>query len=121
MRESDGLIRRRGADYLAYALLDAAVDAYFPLLEVFGDRLEELEDAVILARAVAATPDIATAFRAYSDVRRPRTQKVAAASRRNGIIYQLEGAAAIPRNAVLRMASGASIMKRYDWLYGMRP
>jgi magnesium transporter len=48
LRESDGLIRRRGADYLAYALLDAAVDAYFPLLEQFGERLETLEDDVIL-------------------------------------------------------------------------
>jgi magnesium transporter len=48
LRESDGLIRRRGADYLAYALLDAAVDAYFPLLEQFGERLEALEDDVIL-------------------------------------------------------------------------
>jgi len=47
LRDNDGVIRRRGADYLAYALLDAAVDAYFPLLEIFGERLEELEDEVI--------------------------------------------------------------------------
>jgi magnesium transporter len=47
LRSQDGLMRRRGADYLAYALLDASVDAYFPLLEVFGERLEELEDEVI--------------------------------------------------------------------------
>lgn len=48
LRECDGLIRRRGADYLAYALLDAAVDSYFPLLEEFGDNLESLEDEVLL-------------------------------------------------------------------------
>jgi magnesium transporter len=47
LRDNDGVMRRRGADYLAYALLDASVDAYFPLLEVFGERLEELEDEVI--------------------------------------------------------------------------
>lgn len=48
LRECDGLIRQRGADYLAYALLDGAVDAFFPLLEEFGEELEELEDEVIL-------------------------------------------------------------------------
>jgi len=47
LRDNDGVIRRRGADYLAYALLDAAVDAYFPLLELFGEKLETLEDEVI--------------------------------------------------------------------------
>ena len=49
LRETDGRIRRRSADYLAYALLDAAIDAYFPVLERFGERLEELEDDVIAA------------------------------------------------------------------------
>jgi magnesium transporter len=48
LRESDGLIRQRGSDYLAYALLDGAIDAYFPLLEEFGEHLEELEDEVVL-------------------------------------------------------------------------
>lgn len=48
LRETDGRIRSRSADYLAYALLDAAVDAYFPLLENFGEKLELLEDDVVL-------------------------------------------------------------------------
>ncbi|MBI1357282.1 MAG: magnesium/cobalt transporter CorA [Acidobacteria bacterium] len=38
-----GPIRSQGADYLAYALLDASIDAFFPVLEMLGDRLEELE------------------------------------------------------------------------------
>ncbi|MCE9604055.1 MAG: magnesium/cobalt transporter CorA [Planctomycetia bacterium] len=58
LRESDGLIRQRGADYLAYALLDGAVDAFFPLLEEFGERLEELEDEVILTPSPAAAARI---------------------------------------------------------------
>ncbi|MEO0514923.1 MAG: magnesium/cobalt transporter CorA [Planctomycetota bacterium] len=40
-------IRRSGADYLLYALLDAVVDHCFPVLERFGDILEELEPVVI--------------------------------------------------------------------------
>jgi|AntRauTorcE11897_2_1112592.scaffolds.fasta_scaffold25047_1 magnesium transporter len=42
-----GRIRSRGADYLAYALLDAAIDSFFPLLEVYGERVEDLEQEVV--------------------------------------------------------------------------
>lgn len=31
-------------DYLAYRLIDAAIDAYFPVLEMVGDHLDELDD-----------------------------------------------------------------------------
>jgi len=47
IRKGKGRIRGAGADYLAYAILDAVVDAWFPLLEKFGDSLEELEDKVL--------------------------------------------------------------------------
>lgn len=40
-------IRREGADYLAYSILDAVVDSYFPVLESYGERLECLEDEVL--------------------------------------------------------------------------
>jgi magnesium transporter len=33
------------ADYLAYRLIDAAVDAYFPVVEHVGDHLDNLDDA----------------------------------------------------------------------------
>jgi magnesium transporter len=36
-----------GPDYLAYAVLDAIVDAYFPLLDELGDRLEAVEAEVL--------------------------------------------------------------------------
>ncbi len=38
-----GKIRKRGADYLAYALLDAVVDNYLVVMENFGDLVEELQ------------------------------------------------------------------------------
>ena len=47
LRHSRGRIRKSGPDYLAYALIDAVLDAYFPILEEYGERLERLEDAVI--------------------------------------------------------------------------
>ena len=40
-------IRSSDASFLAYSLLDAIVDHCFPILESFGDRLEELEDRVL--------------------------------------------------------------------------
>ena len=47
IREHRGRIRESGADYLAYALIDAVVDHYYFTLEVLGERLESLEDQVI--------------------------------------------------------------------------
>ncbi|MGB2821194.1 MAG: magnesium/cobalt transporter CorA [Phycisphaerae bacterium] len=46
IRKGMGRIRRAGADYLAYAILDAVVDGYFPVLEQYGERLEDLEDQI---------------------------------------------------------------------------
>jgi magnesium transporter len=47
IRQGKGRIRKVGADYLAYALVDAVVDCYFGILEKIGDRIELLEDEVI--------------------------------------------------------------------------
>lgn len=47
LRSAAGRIRAGGTGYLAYALIDAAVDAYFPLVEAFGEKLDALEDQVI--------------------------------------------------------------------------
>ncbi len=47
IRRSSGRLRERGADFLAYALIDALIDSYFPMLETFGDRLEGIEDRII--------------------------------------------------------------------------
>jgi magnesium transporter len=41
------LMRRHGSDYLAYAILDTIIDAYYPVIETLGDRLEELEELVL--------------------------------------------------------------------------
>lgn len=43
-----GIIRKHGADYLAYALLDAIVDGFFPVLELYGEQIEDLEEEVIV-------------------------------------------------------------------------
>lgn len=47
LTSSSGGMNAHGPDYLAYAILDAAIDAFFPLLEVYGENLEALEADVI--------------------------------------------------------------------------
>lgn len=42
-------LRTRKADYLAYALIDAVVDSYFPVLEACGERIDDIEDAMLTA------------------------------------------------------------------------
>ena len=43
LRKKRGRIRDRGADYLFYALIDAVLDGYFPVVESLGDRLDVLD------------------------------------------------------------------------------
>jgi magnesium transporter len=47
IRKGKGIVRKRGADYLAYALIDAVVDHYFLILERFSEMLEDMEGKVI--------------------------------------------------------------------------
>lgn len=47
IRNAKGKIRKMGADYLMYALLDAIVDGYFSILEKIGDRIETMEEELI--------------------------------------------------------------------------
>jgi magnesium transporter len=47
LRKGKGRIRRMGPDYLVYALIDKVVDELFPILEIYGERLEEMEDELI--------------------------------------------------------------------------
>ncbi len=47
IRTNKGMVRKSGSDYLAYTLLDAIIDGFFPVLEAYGERIEELEDEVV--------------------------------------------------------------------------
>jgi magnesium transporter len=47
IRNNKGRIRKLGADYLAYSLLDAIVDGYFVILEKIGEEIEDIEEELI--------------------------------------------------------------------------
>jgi magnesium transporter len=48
IRTCKGTIRKHGADYLAYTLLDTIIDGFFPVLERYGEQIEDLEDEVVM-------------------------------------------------------------------------
>lgn len=63
IRLSKGLIRSKGCDYLTYTLIDTIIDGFFPILENYGERLEDLEEEVV------RSPSTSTLEKIY-DIRR---------------------------------------------------
>jgi len=47
LQNPNGRMRKNGADYLAYTIIDVIVDHYFILLEKLGEKIEILEENVI--------------------------------------------------------------------------
>jgi magnesium transporter len=47
LREGSGKMRQLGSDFLAYSMIDAVIDNYYPVLEVYAERLDELEEIVM--------------------------------------------------------------------------
>jgi magnesium transporter len=70
LRQKRGKIRHSGADYLAYALLDAAIDGFFPVLEELSERLARLEEAVLTNPTPETLGDIYALRRALTNLRR---------------------------------------------------
>lgn len=58
LRQSTGQIRAAGPDYLAYALLDACVDGFFPVLERYGERMETLQQRAMETPGPELVPHI---------------------------------------------------------------
>jgi len=101
LRHGRGRIRSEGPDYLAYALVDAVIDAYFPVTEGFGDRIDALEEEVlgrpgreVLGRIHALQRDLIALRR----VLWPHRDAVQALSRESGAIVD-EGTRVFLRDA----------------------
>jgi magnesium transporter len=63
IRSGKGRARSHGADYLAYLLVDAVVDQYFPTVDRINEEIDQLEDDVLYRPG----PDVITRVH---DVRR---------------------------------------------------
>ncbi len=64
-----GRIRSMHADYLAYALMDAVVDQYFLVVERIGDRIEEIDERLLVD---PRPTDVAEIHRIKRDILRLR-------------------------------------------------
>ncbi|GGS40451.1 FAD-dependent monooxygenase [Streptomyces griseoviridis] len=101
------------------ALLGDAAHAMTPNLG--QGACQALEDAVVLAAALAGGPTVEAALTRYDAERRPRSQAVARAARRAGRMgHQLSHPLAVTaRDTAMRLApSGATlrmILRHHDW------
>jgi magnesium transporter len=52
IRKGKGKMRRSSADYLAYSLIDSIVDGYFIVFEWLGERIEEVQERLVVTPTV---------------------------------------------------------------------
>ncbi len=70
LRQKRSMFTTHGPDYLAYAILDAIVDGYFPVLEEYGERLEMLEEEILQRPKQATILKVQAAKRDMLSLRR---------------------------------------------------
>jgi len=64
------MVRRSDSDFLAYALLDNAIDHFFPVLEMIGSESESLEETLIHNPTKAALKELFQNKRVLLEIRR---------------------------------------------------
>lgn len=70
IQKGSGIIRKKGTDYLVYRLIDTVVDNYFFIVESLEERLEKLEESVILNTDIDHTMQIQVMKREILSLRR---------------------------------------------------
>jgi len=70
IRKANGSIRKEGADYLAYALLDSIVDHYYPVLESVGASIDQIEDKLADVSVISPVTELHRYKRTLSQIRR---------------------------------------------------
>jgi magnesium transporter len=70
LRTGAGRVRKLGADYLAYALMDEVVDGYFDVLEQIGEDIESAEEELLGEAGPTLLPEIYRLKRETLAVRR---------------------------------------------------
>lgn len=70
LRTQGSKIRQRTADYLCYSLIDIIVDSYFEVIEKMNERIERLEDGLLLQKENGALAKISILRREVMLLRR---------------------------------------------------
>jgi salicylate hydroxylase len=121
-----GLFRHKVADTWVRPVGQGGVailgDAAHPTLPFLAQGASMgLEDAWVLAQALATHDTAAAALVDYQRKRKPRTTRIVAATNANARAYHLSG---LPRMIghtglrVLGQLSPSTMLSRFDWLYG---
>ncbi|MBA3910338.1 MAG: monooxygenase [Rhodobacter sp.] len=121
-----GLFRHPVADHWTQSLPNGAVailgDAAHPTLPFLAQGASMgLEDAWVLAAALAKHDTVDAAMAAYQIARKPRTTRIVAAANGNARAYHLSGLPRLVGHTGLRMLGRLSpglMLSRFDWLYG---
>jgi salicylate hydroxylase len=97
-------------------------DAAHPMLPFLAQGAAmAIEDAAVLAGALAEAPDdAATALRRYERTRAARTARVQRAARRNDAVYHLPWPASVARNFAMGAMGNDRLLAHYDWIYGWK-
>ena len=70
LRKGNPALRTSGSGYLAYSLIDALIDTYFPMLEALGERTESLQEEALLSPTSQTAGNINQLRRDLLDIRR---------------------------------------------------
>jgi salicylate hydroxylase len=98
------------------ALLGDAAHGMLPFLAQGGAMA--IEDAVVLGRLVASSPDDpAAVLAAYESIRKPRVRRVWRAAKAAGDLYHMRGISGMIRDAGMEVIGGRGLLARYDWIY----
>jgi salicylate hydroxylase len=97
-------------------------DAAHPMLPFLAQGAAmAIEDAAVLADALAAAPhDAAAALRRYERARGPRVARVWRAARRNDTVYHLPWPASAARDFAMGRMGNDRLLAHYDWIYSWR-
>lgn len=80
-----------------------------------------IEDAYMLADAVASATNTAQALSQWEAARKPRVAQVARRGALNHFAWNASGPVALARNLFLKLKSPESLAADMDWLYGWTP
>jgi magnesium transporter len=58
IRNAKGRVRNRGGAYLAYSVLDAIVETFYPVVESYSDQLEDIENRVLANETESVVAEI---------------------------------------------------------------
>lgn len=70
IQNNTGKVRRAGADYLLFALLDAVVDHYFEVIENLGENIQEIEDRLFKALSNSIPEEILSIKKEIFNIRK---------------------------------------------------